>query len=677
MKINYYINFHYIAFIIFIEFNITFFILSECPKDFPIMKNECVSTYCSEAQFETGECTISNSIMKTKWINKIIKFENTKGDIYLNLFGQTKEKLIFGTTFSNNKERLFYGLNYGESYIFQDEPFIKINIPETENKNFTVGELSIITYLGYDYIVFIGNENINFEILKITDYSNGYNIVPLSNNLNEDTIVNGVSSSFSFYILEYNYYLYITLKLGESNSSNNFFSMNLYKSVLDENKLKLNLVFSYESETLKGKYFSCFVILNSYIIHCCHIKFLTIDNKIIYHVSMFKINYYSIEKYSDFVLGDQTTIYEEGQLYYFKGISMNKTFCIYSYFSGESHDIPTLEFKKFDSNFHYESNMFENITFVYLKDYFFNNDIKLNDIVKISITTFCFISTTKDKETLIVAYIHYYKSSIYISYNISIRYFTIELKNYYNMKILHGFKADYYKNLVLSLALDYCLANECDKYEINNLVGNAGLILFSYIDLRKKEIDFIENAFENNQEYLIINVTENMQIQNNIFGVMLQSISVGEMDFEIGINYTLPNADELLENTWIIYPDYGELIKIDFSNFIYDIITIEFCLEYFFIYPKKAQDFNLYVDKMNNDYGDSNEEESYFQHSSYILNANFYININYELNRECNDNNCNLCLGNETNYCFICKYGFKVIKDTNSFIGKKKYAKIY
>ena len=299
--------------------------------------------------------------MKTKWINKIIKFENTKGDIYLNLFGQTKEKLIFATTLSNNEERLFYGINYEESYIFQKEPFIKINIPESENKNFKDGELCIITYPGYDFIIFIGNENINFEILKIQDYSNGYNIVPLSNNLNEDTIVNGVSSSFSFYFSSNYYFLYITLKLDESNSLNNLFSMNLYKCALDQNKLKLNFIDSYETETLKGKYFSCFDIVNANAIHCCHIKLLSIDNKIIYAVSIIKINSNSIERYDDFALGDQTTLYEEGELYYIKGISINKTFCTYSYFSGESHDISTLEFKKFDSNLNYISNIFENI----------------------------------------------------------------------------------------------------------------------------------------------------------------------------------------------------------------------------------------------------------------------------------------------------------------------------
>ena len=98
-----------------------------------------------------------------------------------------------------------------------------------------------------------------------------------------------------------------------------------------------------------------------------------------------------------------------------------------------------------------------------------------------SLKSFCFVSTTKDKETLIIAYIHYYKSSINIIYNISIRYFIIELKIYYNIKVLHGFKAVPFNNFMLSLALDYCLANECNNYNVNDFDGNAGLISFSYV----------------------------------------------------------------------------------------------------------------------------------------------------------------------------------------------------
>ena len=79
-----YLNLNFIAFKIFLFFtSLIIKSLSECPKNLPIFKNECSSIYCSEEQFKSGESEISNSIMKTQWLNNIIKFENTKGDIYL------------------------------------------------------------------------------------------------------------------------------------------------------------------------------------------------------------------------------------------------------------------------------------------------------------------------------------------------------------------------------------------------------------------------------------------------------------------------------------------------------------------------------------------------------------------------------------------------------------------
>ena len=97
-----------------------------------------------------------------------------------------------------------------------------------------------------------------------------------------------------------------------------------------------------------------------------------------------------------FTIGEQTK-YEEGKLYFIKGIAMNDTFCIYVYFSGESNDIPSFEFKKFDPNYN-ESNIFQNIPIVYLNDYTFNNDIKFNDIVKLTFSSFLFVSTKMIKK---------------------------------------------------------------------------------------------------------------------------------------------------------------------------------------------------------------------------------------------------------------------------------------
>ena len=48
-------------------------IKSECNKDEPILfNNECKNYYCTETQFENGECTISNSAVKKQWLNNII-----------------------------------------------------------------------------------------------------------------------------------------------------------------------------------------------------------------------------------------------------------------------------------------------------------------------------------------------------------------------------------------------------------------------------------------------------------------------------------------------------------------------------------------------------------------------------------------------------------------------------
>ena len=51
-------------------------IKSECNKDEPILfNNECKNYYCTETQFQNGECIISNSAVKKQWLNNIIKFD--------------------------------------------------------------------------------------------------------------------------------------------------------------------------------------------------------------------------------------------------------------------------------------------------------------------------------------------------------------------------------------------------------------------------------------------------------------------------------------------------------------------------------------------------------------------------------------------------------------------------
>ena len=49
-------------------------VLTECPRDKPILISEnCNLQYCTKEQFDSKTCIINNSIIETQWINNLIK----------------------------------------------------------------------------------------------------------------------------------------------------------------------------------------------------------------------------------------------------------------------------------------------------------------------------------------------------------------------------------------------------------------------------------------------------------------------------------------------------------------------------------------------------------------------------------------------------------------------------
>ena len=76
----------------------------ECDKTYPILKNnECIS--CTKEQFSQEN---DEPITKTELLTNIIIFENTNGEI--NLFLNYDNIFIFSAMFSNNEDRIYYGL---------------------------------------------------------------------------------------------------------------------------------------------------------------------------------------------------------------------------------------------------------------------------------------------------------------------------------------------------------------------------------------------------------------------------------------------------------------------------------------------------------------------------------------------------------------------------------------
>jgi hypothetical protein len=52
----------------------------ECDKNTPILtRNDgCQLRYCSKDEFDSGDCSIDNQIIKTQWLNDIILFNSEK-----------------------------------------------------------------------------------------------------------------------------------------------------------------------------------------------------------------------------------------------------------------------------------------------------------------------------------------------------------------------------------------------------------------------------------------------------------------------------------------------------------------------------------------------------------------------------------------------------------------------
>ena len=136
--------------------------------------------------------------------------------------------------------------------------------------------------------MFVGNENINIEVLNAEYYSEGYDVQPISNSLNETTIIKGVSS-FS-YNNKNMYFLYATLRLNNNNTSNYILSFYLYYCSREENTIKLELSSFYDLEGIKGKYFSCFSSINFEYVHCCYINTTENNNNFLYTITIFLSN---------------------------------------------------------------------------------------------------------------------------------------------------------------------------------------------------------------------------------------------------------------------------------------------------------------------------------------------------------------------------------------------------
>ena len=656
--------------------NLFFYSFStECPKESPIFKNgNCTSIYCEESQFNSGECKINNTIAKTKWLNNIIKFENTNGDINLaNSFDE--KRFFFSLTLSNKAERIIFALYYSEFYLFRNASnhlisYISKNIGSSPINEIANGQC-IINDNNYEnlFLFLINKENSDIQILNLNEYNKDFDYISKSELLTENKIFKGEYSYCIFNYLFGDSFFFGAITSEEDKPNYNNISLYSIRVSLNNNRLFFEYNYKQEIDDIKGEYASFFVNGNNNYFSCFYLNKL--NN---YNITIYEMDYEEF-KYKDSLIIPSSSGSND-EIYFFKGIYLAPREDVYVYYTGDNNDIPTFIFKKID-NFEIVDK-YSSIANVTLTEYSFNNNIKYNDLFKKSTSNFYFVSISKNKELLILAYFKLFSNEI------PILYYTVELKKYYNMKFLENIKGMIYREHYISLGFNffYCLNETCENPDEEK--KNSGLIIFSIVNKTNIEIDLIDYIFTYNKNYIIIDLGENIKIENNIFGIQIEVVgreywedTFLDDDSGIEINF-LDNGNGIYEDDYY-YSEEDELpyyyyqnnskINVSFENYSFEENYFDLDHYVYLIYPSEIEFFE-YVDKVNSNYGDPQQLYPQYNYFSTSSNFHYYININMTLSSECNDTNCTLCFTNDTYYCLLCKGEYKIISD--NYYGKKK-----
>ena len=232
------------------------------------------------------------------------------------------------------------------------------------------------------------------------------------------------------------------------------------------------------------------------------------------------------------------------------------------------------------------------------------------------------------------------------SNHIKVRYYSIEFFNLYYLLILNDLKAHIYKNFII-LGVNSCYSG---SLEDNDSLYYTVLMIFGYPNGTDFEINIIDDLLINNNstiDNLTIDMSEYLQIDNNIFGYVYDGIEINDITSLDYIFLVSSISNKIFDSEENNVVSKEEKIKINFTNNYY------FKSEYNFIYSyivsePEYEEYDNYTINVTISYGNDNKEifdNNKNKYKGKLINCRIYL---YEkLTKEC-ETNCNLCFTNKT-----------------------------
>ena len=621
-------------------------IMEDCEKEFPIKlsNGECVLRYCSKDDYESKECTINNTIIRTQFPNNII----IVGEIsfrYLNFITFSNKDMIFETSsFPMNNKRIFYGLKQNGRYYFkksnseEETPFYYLIADNTQE-----GKLESINYNlminKKEYIISIGRlesytELFNFDTNKIVSKKSneliGYSQYNMRPNL---ILIDKEDNTFIFSSLAYDNGVFsgIIFQFDLNPNTNSI-------SISDTDKIVIKNCF--------GEIASCFFVEAIEVVICFYgcIK----DGKEGYYILAYDDDLDEVTK--EFFIPEGFN-----KALYFYSIYFRENagaFIYYQTISDVSH--PVIFFKKLNTNKSSFIDYFsENNSIIFDHRFNYNTNYMLNDLIKINDNKLGFFTCSSNSQVLYIIIL--YVNNGNNGKNMKIRYYSIEIYQLLNYKIYEDIKGYMFNDFII-LGTSYCFIESCNSIDAYNY--SSTLMMIGYPNKDDYELNIIKylNSDGNNSiDNLIFDLAENMTIDNNIFGYIYNGTKIINIEKSGNIYLLSSISNSVISKNNILVKD--EKIKIEFENNIYK--KSEYKLEYSYIVIEpeyyESKNYSVYTYPEEDNINDIELFNS--QRKPYIGKSIYYkIILDENLTINCGDPKCALCLEKDKNCITYTQY---------------------
>ena len=599
----------------FFIFMVKLILGSKCPKENPIFNNgECKTIYCTKNQFQNGECSIENEIIKTQWLTNIIEIgeENSR---FINFANYSNGTLILEvSTFFGNSKRYFFGLNKDGSYLFDENGShqIYLKVPDQEGNGLNK------RYYAENFCVTINDEEEEEEYL--VSIANGEQYIELydfdtreiyqrkSIDITGNTILGLRHSSANFFNNSLNSIIFLTwVNLTDSIFKNfqtqilNFKSKNLdYDVIAYKNYDKVAGDFS--------KMTSCLVSKSNFIWTVGFIKEGDDNVNLYYYIFVFSPFNLSEpmdqEEFQAVPFWDKT---------FFKMVHLRDDIGVLIYYSYPYNDMeqafPSFIIREIKDNKinNYINENGQNHVIINFQNRAFHYDFQINDLIRISDYKVSLATTDfEDKEILYMVILEIYSPKEYF-----LKLYEIDLYSLYNIKIYHDIREHLFQNNI-AFGFNYCRTKQCN--EDNSNTHYSSFLIFGYPNSKDDYLN-INQYLEQNEgktfNDIQINIAKNVYIDNNIFGYVYSSIDITNLIGcdDLILKSSLDGQKEINLNSEILE---NENIKITFKNkmkafnctiyFKYIVTDQDFSQDqnYYVDYIKSKENFNIEDTHNNN-----------------------------------------------------------------------------